>query len=47
MSLRQTLQIQLPEKAIAQFCQQWQIREFYVFGSVLREDFRPDNDIDE
>ena len=34
------------EAAIAQFCQQWQIREFYVFGSVLREDFRPDSDID-
>ncbi|HAA29362.1 MAG TPA: DNA polymerase subunit beta [Cyanobacteria bacterium UBA8553] len=32
--------------AIAQFCEHWQIREFYVFGSVLREDFRPDSDID-
>jgi predicted nucleotidyltransferase len=32
--------------AIAEFCQRWQINEFYVFGSVLREDFRPDSDID-
>ena len=32
--------------AIAEFCQRWQINELYVFGSVLREDFRPDSDID-
>jgi predicted nucleotidyltransferase len=44
--LEQKLQIQLPQQAIAQFCQRWQIKEFYVFGSVLREDFRPDSDID-
>ena len=53
--MEQQLQIQLPQQvtdaitsrcAIAQFCQRWQIREFYVFGSVLREDFRPDSDID-
>lgn len=44
--MAQQLQIQLPQKAIADFCQLWQIKEFYVFGSVLREDFRPDSDID-
>lgn len=44
--MEQQLQIQLPQKAIAEFCQRWQIKEFYVFGSVLREDFRPDSDID-
>jgi len=32
--------------AIAEFCQRWQISEFSLFGSVLREDFRPDSDID-
>ena len=32
--------------AIAEFCQRWQIAEFSLFGSVLREDFRPDSDID-
>ena len=31
---------------IAAFCKKWQIREFALFGSVLREDFRPDSDID-
>ena len=28
--------------ASAQFCQRWNIVEFALFGSVLREDFRPD-----
>lgn len=31
---------------IAAFCEQWQITEFAVFGSVLREDFRVDSDVD-
>ena len=38
--------IELPMTAIAEFCQRWQIAEFSLFGSVLREDFRPDSDID-
>ena len=38
--------IELPMTAIAEFCQRWQISEFSLFGSVLREDFRPDSDID-
>ena len=41
-----TLQIELPEQAIVEFCDRWQIEEFYLFGSVLREDFRPDSDLD-
>ena len=36
----------VPLEAIAQFCQGWQIQEFYLFGSVLRDDFHPDSDID-
>jgi uncharacterized protein len=31
---------------IKDFCDRWQIEEFYLFGSVLRDDFRPDSDID-
>jgi uncharacterized protein len=32
---------------IAAFCQRWKITEFALFGSVLRDDFRPDSsDID-
>ena len=36
----------LPRKKIAEFCKRWRITEFSLFGSVLREDFRPDSDID-
>ena len=31
---------------IADFCRRWKITEFYLFGSILRDDFRPDSDID-
>jgi len=36
----------LPMKEIARFCQRWQILELSLFGSVLREDFNPDSDVD-
>lgn len=29
------LAITLPQAAIAEFCQRWEIQEFYLFGSVL------------
>ncbi|MEG4228091.1 nucleotidyltransferase domain-containing protein [Microcoleus sp. N9_B2] len=32
--------------AIARFCQRWNIVEFALFGSVLRDDFRPDSNVD-
>ena len=38
--------ILLPQKEIADFCQRWQISEFALFGSVLRDDFGPDSDLD-
>jgi hypothetical protein len=31
---------------IADFCKKWSITEFALFGSILREDFRPDSDVD-
>ncbi len=31
---------------IEAFCRKWKVREFSLFGSVLREDFRPDSDVD-
>jgi uncharacterized protein len=36
----------LPRKKIAAFCKHWKVNEFSLFGSVLREDFNPDSDID-
>src|SRR5436305_10157721 len=38
--------IALDQEKIAEFCQRWKITEFALFGSVLRDDFRPDSDID-
>ena len=38
--------ISLSETEIADFCKRWCIRELALFGSVLREDFGPDSDID-
>jgi uncharacterized protein len=38
--------IDLPMEKIAEFCHKWQVAEFALFGSVLRDDFRPDSDID-
>jgi predicted nucleotidyltransferase len=37
---------QLPMKRIEIFCRKYGVEEFSLFGSVLREDFRPDSDID-
>jgi predicted nucleotidyltransferase len=36
----------VPRDKIGEFCQRWKIAEFALFGSVLREDFRPDSDVD-
>ena len=48
MSLRNPAQtrIRLPLDAIESFCRKWQIRELSLFGSVLRDDFTPESDID-
>ena len=38
--------IDIPKDKIAEFCRKWHITELALFGSVLREDFRPDSDVD-
>ena len=38
--------IPIDKKKIAQFCQRNHIRRLALFGSVLREDFRPTSDVD-
>ena len=38
--------IAVPDKQVAAFCQQWQIIELALFGSVLRDDFGPESDVD-
>jgi len=36
----------VPREAITDFCRRHHIRKLALFGSVLRDDFRPDSDID-
>ena len=36
----------LPRNEIADLCRRHHIRKLALFGSVLRDDFRPDSDID-
>jgi hypothetical protein len=38
--------INIPKAKIEAFCRRWKIKEFALFGSVLRDDFRPDSDVD-
>ncbi len=38
--------IEIPADKIANFCQRHHIQSLALFGSVLREDFRPDSDAD-
>ncbi|MCX6048102.1 MAG: nucleotidyltransferase family protein [Chloroflexi bacterium] len=40
------IQVTVPELKIAEFCQRNHIRKLALFGSVLRNDFRADSDID-
>ena len=41
-----TARIAIPTEGIAAFCERWQVTELALFGSVLRDDFGPDSDID-
>ena len=38
--------IVVPQEQLAEFCQKHHIRKFALFGSVLREDFCPESDVD-
>ena len=36
----------IAEELLTAFCRKWGIREMAVFGSVLRNDFDPESDVD-
>lgn len=38
--------LQMPMSMVENFCRRWQIREFSIFGSALREDFSSRSDVD-
>ena len=41
-----TESIAIDRSAIADFCKRWHVLELALFGSVVRDDFGPDSDID-
>ena len=43
---RTKTRVAIPKKRLAEFCRRWKISELAFFGSVLRDDFRPNSDID-
>ena len=38
--------LHVPSDKIEEFCRRHHVRKLALFGSVLRDDFRPDSDID-
>lgn len=38
--------IGIPQDELAAFCRRWEIAELALFGSVLRDDFGPESDVD-
>ena len=41
-----TARIAIDDDAIVAFCRRWGVVKFELFGSVLRDDFCPDSDVD-
>ena len=38
--------IKIPQEQLAEFCRANNIRKLALFGSILRDDFRPESDVD-
>ena len=46
MPATRPLAIDVPHEQIAEFCRKWGIRRLAFFGSVVRDDFTPERDVD-
>lgn len=44
--MNRKLPIEIPSDKVASFCDQYHILKLSLFGSILREDFNSDSDID-
>lgn len=40
------VKIDMPQEKVVEFCRKWRVKELAIFGSAVREDFRPDSDVD-
>lgn len=38
--------VSVPHQQLADFCRRWKVAELSFVGSVMRDDFRPDSDVD-
>jgi predicted nucleotidyltransferase len=38
--------VSIPRQQLADFCRRWKVTELSFFGSVMRDDFGPDSDVD-
>lgn len=41
-----TPHIDIPLDTLSDFCKRWGVKELSLFGSVLRDDFGPESDVD-
>jgi predicted nucleotidyltransferase len=46
MTATKSRKVPVPEGEIAAFCRRWEITELVLFGSVLKDDFGPESDVD-
>ncbi len=44
--MKMNAKIKIPKEEIAAFCRRHRIRKLAFFGSVLRDDFKPESDVD-
>ena len=38
--------LEIPSGSLEAFCRKWKVEELSLFGSVLRDDFSPESDVD-
>jgi predicted nucleotidyltransferase len=44
--MNDTVPLPIPFEELAHFCRRYQVQELALFGSMLRQDYRPDSDVD-
>jgi predicted nucleotidyltransferase len=45
-TMNDAVPLHIPLEELAHFCRRYQVRELALFGSMLRQDHRPDSDVD-
>jgi len=46
MTMHEAIALHMPLEELICFCRQYQVRELALFGSMLRQDHRPESDVD-